>query len=423
MEPKTPMPKRYIGLDIHKHYLVAYGVDANLNPRLGPRRVNYPDLDRWIRTSLTLEDALVIEMTTNTWEMYDRLLPWVHSVMVVHPPHVALITRSQVMTDKVAARTLAHLLAKGLLVGIWVPPEAVRQQRALVAYRQKFTRLTTQAKNRLHAVLHRRQILPPQQGDLFAPAQADWWRSLPLGPIEKALVQADLDTLEFGRKQIEQLEASLNQRAAQEERLPLLVQLPGVSVLTALTILAAIGDITRFPSAKHLVGYAGLGARIHDSGQTTRTGKITKAGRRDLRTGMVEAAQTAANTHPYWQAELARLEPRLGRNKAIVAIARKLLVAIWHILTQNAADRHADPERLGRKFLQVAYTLGHANRPQGQSAAAFARKQLDRLGLGQGLTHVHWGAKKKPIPLPPSTRAAILSSPTPVSLLSCLRSD
>jgi transposase len=399
---EKPAPQRYIGLDIHKRYLVAYGVDAHLEPQLGPRRVNYADLDRWIQTSLTPQDALVIEMTTNTWEMYDRLLPHVHSITVVHPPHVAMITRSQVMTDKIAARALAQLLAKGLLVGIWVPPEAVRQQRALVAHRNKFTRLTTQAKNRLHAVLHRRQILPPEKVDLFAPAQAAWWMSLPLDPVEKALVQTDLDTLAFGRKQIQQLETSLNQQAAQDERLPLLVQLPGVSVLTALTILAAIGEITRFPSAKHLVGYAGLGARIHDSGQTTRTGRITKAGRRDLRTGMVEAAQTAANTHPHWQAELARLEPRLGRNKAIVAIARKLLVAVWHILTQNTADRHAEAERLAYKFLQLAYTLGQENRPKGQTAAAFARKQLDRLGLGQHLTQVRWGAKKKPIPLPPS---------------------
>ena len=75
---------------------------------------------------------------------------------------------------------------------------------------------------------------------------------------------------------------------------------------------------------------------------------------------MVEAAQTAAHTHPHWQAELARLEPRLGRNKAIVAIARKLLVAVWHVLTQGCADRHAEPERVARKLLQHAYRLGRA---------------------------------------------------------------
>jgi hypothetical protein len=120
---------------------------------------------------------------------------------------------------------------------------------------------------------------------------------------------------------------------------------------------------------------------------------------------MVESAQTAANTHPHWKAELARLEPRLGRNKAIVAIARKLLVAVWHILAEETVDRHAEPERLARKFMQVAYALGQANRPPGQSPAAFTRQQLDRLGIAQHLTHVRWGAKKKPLPLPPSSLA------------------
>jgi transposase len=73
----------------------------------------------------------------------------------MHPPHVALITRSQVMTDKIAASILTRLLAKGLLVGIWVPPQEIRELRGLVAQRQKMTRLATQAKNRLHAVIQR----------------------------------------------------------------------------------------------------------------------------------------------------------------------------------------------------------------------------------------------------------------------------
>lgn len=403
MYPEKPDPKRFIGLDIHKHYLIAIGVDADLNQVLGPQRVQLVNLEGWIRKTLTPSDAVVIEMTTNTWQVYDELLLFVHSVTVVHPPHVALITRSQVMTDKIAASHLARLLAKGLLVGIWVPPHNVRDRRAIVAQRQKMTRLATQAKNRLHALLHRHHLRPPE-GNLFHVDQRNWWLSLPVSTLEKVRLFSDLETLTFAQQQADNLENCLLSLAAQDERLPLLVQLPGISVVTAMTILAAIGDIARFPEAKKLVGYAGLGARVHDSGLTTRTGRITKAGRKDLRTTMVEAAQTAANTHPHWKAELARLEPRLGRNKAIVAIARKLLVAVWHLLTEKTLDRYADPERLARKFMQVAYTLGKANRPAGMSSAAFVRTQLDRLHVAQDLTHIPWGAKKKPIPLPPSSQ-------------------
>lgn len=403
MTPPDTVPKRFIGLDIHKHYLVAAGVDAELQPVLGPQRVELLNLDQWMTKTLRPEDAIVIEMTTNTWQLYDDLRPHVGSVTVVHPPHVALITRSQVMTDKIAAATLARLLAKGLLVGIWVPPKEVRELRALIAQRSKMTRLVTQAKNRLHAILHRHHLRPPA-GDLFQPKQREWWLGLELGPAEKTSLRCNLETLTFAHEQIRHLETTLKALAAQDERATRLIHLPGVSLINALAILGAIGTIERFPSAKELVGYAGLGGRVHDSGQTSRTGRITKAGRRDLRTALVEAAQTAANTHPHWKAELARLKPRLGRNKAIVAIARKLLVAVWHILAKHEPDRFAEAEIVARKLMQYTYLLGKANRPAGQKAAEFVRQQLDALGIGLDLTEIPWGVKNPPVRLPPSKR-------------------
>ena len=344
-----------------------------------------------MRKTLTPQDAVVLEMTTNTFQLYDDLLPHVHSVTVVHPPHVALITRAQVMTDKIAARTLARLHAVGLLPPVWVPPPEVRDHRALVAQRSKMVRLSTQAKNRLHAVLHRHHLLPPE-GDPFTPAKHEWWLGLEISALERARIQCDLDILVFAQTQIAHLEEAMIALAAQDERVLLLVQIPGIGLLTALTLLAAIGDISRFPTAKHLVGYAGLGTRVHDSGQTHRSGRITKAGRRDIRAAMVEAAHTASRTHPHWRAELARLEPRLGKNKAIVAIARKLLVAVWHVLTKGCADRFADPEQVARKLLQHAYRLGRNHRPEGQTAGSVRppaarppgpRRRPDGHSLGQ----------------------------------------
>lgn len=402
MTLQNGIPQRFIGLDIHKHYLVAVGVDADLNQVLGPQRVEYIHLEQWMTRSLRPDDAVVIEMTTNTWQMYDDLLPHVQSVTVVHPPHVALITRSQVMNDKIAASILARLLAKGLLVGIWVPPREVQDLRALIAQRNKLTRLSTQAKNRLHAILHRRQILPPA-GELFHPEKQDWWLALELSPAEKTNLRCNLESLTFAHQQIERIETTLKALAAQDERATRLIHLPGISLINALAILAAIGDISRFNNPKKLVGYAGLGGRVHESGMTSRKGAITKAGRRDLRTALVEAAQTASTRHPHWKAELARLMPRLGRNKAIVAIARKLLVAVWHVLAENETDRFAEPVGVARKLLNYAYLLGKQNRPAEQSAAEYVRQELDDLGLGMELTAIPWGPSRPPIPLPTST--------------------
>lgn len=390
---------RFIGLDVHKHYLVAVGVDAQLNQVLGPQRVSLSRLTQWAKKTLLAYDAVVLEMTTNAFQLYDDLSPYAYSVTLVHPPHVKLITQAQVMTDNIAASRLACLHAVGLLPPVWVPPPEVRDHRALVAQRTKMTRLSTQAKNRLHAVLHRHH-LPPTEGGLFTADKRDWWLTLPVSPLERVRIQCDLDTLAFAQSQLDLLEDALVMLAVQDERMILLIQLPGIGLIIAVTLLAAIGDISRFPTDKHLVGYSGLGTRVHDSGQKRRTGRITKAGRRDIRAAMVEAAHTAVRTHPHWRAELARLEPRLGKNKAIVAIARKLLVAVWHVLNEGCADRFAEPTLVARKLLAYAERLGKANRPAGQTRAEYVREQLDRLGIGADLQVIRRG--KRIITLPPS---------------------
>ena len=391
-------PKRFIGLDIHKEYFVAIGVNPRREVIFGPQKVSNYHLDDWISRFLTPKDAVVLEMTTNTYLFYDSLLPHVHSVIAVHPPNVALVTKAQVKTDQKAALALAQLHAVGMLTGVWIPPHPVRDLRALIAQREKMVRLSTIAKNRLHALLHRKHLILPEKP--FAPEQRTWWESLPLSATERFLIQSDLDTLEFAKKQIEQVEACLKQESAQDARIPCLLQLPGIAMLSAITILAAIGEITRFPNAKKLVGYAGLGTRVHDSGMTHSNGRITKTGRRDLRRVMVTAANHAVEHHPHWKQEFARLEPHLGRSKAIVAIARKLLVAVWHVLNEQAADRFADPEKVACSFFRYAYKVGTQNLPEGQSALTFTRTQLDRLGIGLDLQEIPWGSRR--FKLPPS---------------------
>jgi transposase len=329
---------------------------------------------------------------------YDTLLPHVGSVIAVHPPNVRLVTGVKVKTDKKAALTLAQLHSVGLLTGVWIPPVEVRELRAVIAQRSKMVRLQTQAKNRLTSLLHRTHRERPAQP--FKPEQKAWWEALPLSTIEKYIVASDLETLAFAGKQIDAIGEVLRQEAAKDERVPLLTQLPGVAMLTALTILAAIGPIERFEDAKHLVGYAGLGASVHDSGQMHATGHITKAGRRDLRGAMVDAANAAVRHHPFWKKEFERLEYRLGRSKAIVAIARRLLVAVWHILTNGVADRHADVISVAASMYKLAYEIKISNLPKGVSSRVFTRQQLDRLGIGQNLDVLPRSGKN--VKLPPS---------------------
>ena len=158
MSDSNSAPVRYVGLDIHKAYLVAAAVNADQEAVYGPRRVPLTQLSDWIVSDLLCTDRVVLEMTTNTWAMCDALAGHVASVTVVHPPQVALIVRARVMTDRKAALILAQLHAAHLLPAVWIPPQPVRDLRTLIAQRQKMVRLTTTARNRLHAVL--RDLLP-----------------------------------------------------------------------------------------------------------------------------------------------------------------------------------------------------------------------------------------------------------------------
>jgi transposase len=393
-------PARFFGLDIHKFFMVAIAVDAEKKTVYGPRRVEWTDFERWIGLEMKPSDAVVIEMTTNTWEVYDLLTPHVASVMVVHPQHIKAIVAAQVKTDVKAAQTLAELLAAGMLHGIWIPDDTTRDLRILTSQRRKMGRLGATAKNRLHAVLHRHHIIPPVGFELFHPSLKSWWEELKVSTLEKVRMKSDLATLEFAQGQKAMLEEEMGKVAAKDERVPLLIQVPGVAMLTAVNILAAIGDITRFPDAQHLVGYAGLGARVHDSGERRTTGGITKAGRRDLRSAVVDAANAAVRHHPFWKKEFTRLEFRLGRSRAVVAIARKLLIVIWHVLMKEIVDKHNDARDVACSLFKLAYAVKVRNLPDKLSAIQFTRNQLDRLGIGADLEKIPWGTKQ--VKLPPS---------------------
>ena len=330
----SPSPAtRFVALDTHRHYLMVGAVDLQQHVVLTPRRFGFAAFAEWATVHLTHADAVVLEATSNAWLLYDQLQPLVSEVVVAHPQAVKLIAAARVKTDSRDTIKLASLLAANLIPAVWVPPQEVRELRALVTHRNRLVKQRTQAANRLHSVLQRHNLDPPP-GTPFAVHQRERWLTLDLSPAEKLRVQQDLSLYQTLEALIQESEAELGRLSTCDpwvKQVPFLVHLPGLGVLSAMRLLAAIGEITRFPSAKHLVGYAGLGASVHQSGETTRGGRITKEGRSDLRGVLVEAAWVAVEHHPHWKAQFERLAARTGKQKAIVAIARKLLVTIWHV--------------------------------------------------------------------------------------------
>jgi transposase len=405
-----PTQPRFLGLDLHRASVVIAGVDAQQNIVLQPRRLSIGEFEAWAGKNLRPTDSIALEATANAWDLFDQLQPLVASVSVAHPQLVKLITSARVKTDPGDAFKLARLLAAGLIPAVWVPPPHVRELRALVAHRRRLINQRTRARNHLHGALHRHNLFAPE-GDPFGPTNRSWWEELDVSPSEKLRIRHDLITLESLKPLIEEAEAELIRLSTAEpwaRDVPFLIQLPGIAVLSAMTLLSAIGDISRFPTAKKLVGYSGLGASVHDSGQTQRGGKITKQGRREIRTTLVETAWRAVDSSAYWQLEFDRLCNHIGKMKAIVAIARKILVRIWHVLSKHEPDNHAIPEKVASKLLAWATDLGPEGR-QGVSPPLFVRRHLTTLQLGESLeTYTHGGRLCR---LPP---LEVIASPHPV---------
>jgi transposase len=384
-------PARFVALDVHKAYVVIGAVEATQTVVLSPRRIALVQFSDWAGHHLVPTDQVVLETTINAWAFYDQLVPLVSRVVVANPSQVKLIAASVVKTDKRDTLALAKLLAANLIPEVWVPPPEVRELRALVAQRQRLLKQRTMAKNRLQSLLPQHNLTAPTT-EPFVPQHHAWWETLEQTrpPSERLRVQQDRALVDYLTTVLATVEAELARVSQQEPwkaQVPFLIQLPGISLIGAMTVLAAIDDITRFASAKHMVGYAGLGTRVHASGQVHRSGTITRTGRSDLRTILVEAAWTVIRTSVWWRARYEHPTTRMPAAKAIVAIARKLLVVIWHVLTERAADRQADPVAVARRLFRWG-AAHHLATQSGHSRGGFVRKALDQLGVGHDLTHL-----------------------------------
>ena len=381
--------QRYVALDIHKHYCVVAGVDRDGRELLPPVRVEHVDLEGWLKKNLQPTDHVVIESTTNAWHVYDLLEPLVERVVVANPIEVKQIANARVKTDIRDTLILARLLAAHLVPEVWVPPVPVRELRQLLSQRRQLVATPTQIVNRMHSVAHRHH-LKHERGKRFNEKTTVWQKDKVLSSLEQFQLGLEMENLRYIEKQIERISKEVRKLCHQRpwaESMTYLMQLPGFGVITAMTVLAAIGDIQRFESPRKLASYSGLTPGLEQSG-TKNCGKgITKEGRRELRWALVEAAQMAVKSDPLLKLRFTSLLKRMHRNQAIVAVAHRLLELVWYVLTRRQSYRHFSHERIAYKYLTWAWQMDEAAR-DGLTRQQFARYYLMRLGIGPDLTRI-----------------------------------
>ena len=189
-----------------------------------------------------------------------------------------------------------------------------------------------------------------------------------------------LQQLHLLEEELDEVDRCIARLACHDPRVPCLMQITGVGYYTAYAILAVIGNVQRFPTPNKLAAYAGLVPSQHQSGHRSYYGHITKQGDRLLRWVMVEAARAAVRWDPHWQQVHDRIAHRRGTNIATVAVARKLLVTIWHLLTHKSHYYYLRPQTFVVKLQEWAYRIARSHLPAA-SSKEFVYDQLTALGL------------------------------------------
>ncbi|EHS51352.1 transposase IS116/IS110/IS902 family protein, partial [Rhizobium sp. PDO1-076] len=316
--------------------------------------------DRFLKFAQSLrgDDEVVIEATGNGTAVERLLRPYVKRVVVANSRLVKAIAWARVKSDKVDAATLAKLHAGGLLPEVWVADDNTIVRRRQIAERMGVLAQLVRTKGRIQAILHA-NLIPKYDGHLFGPEGRKWLAQLPLATEERAMIGRYVNELERVSAQLAELDKELAQQSLDDPRALRLMTIPGVSSVVASTILASIGDISRFPTPEKLSSYFGLTPRIRQSGDhPARHGRITKQGNSDARRMLVEAAWCAKLAPGPLRAFFTRVQNKRGAPAAAVATARKLTVMIWHILSSEQDYAYARPSFTAMKLRKVELKAG-----------------------------------------------------------------
>jgi transposase len=324
---------------MHKHFSEVAVLDEG-GQVIDRQRLEHGDagaMDRFFRP-LAGQAVVAVEAVRNWYWLYEFLEERGVEVKLVHSRKLRVIAESKVKTDKIDALVLAQMERIGYLPQAYIPSRPVRDQRELLRYRMTLVRMRTGLKNRIHALLDKLNI-QHSFSDLFGTAGRKFLAAVELRRVYREELDNYLELLDDVAARIETAGREIKAQLVADARAELLMTIPGVGQLSAHLLLCEIGDIDRFPSPSKLCAYGGIVPATRQSAEHRWQGRITHEGSRYIRWAMVEAACKAPSHDRYLGQFYRRVAARRGPLKARVAVARKLLAAVWHVLTDSQPYR------------------------------------------------------------------------------------
>jgi transposase len=266
----------YVGIDVHRKRSQVAVVDQGGQVLVNRNVVNGVESVLSVIGEYPVATPVAFEAAYGWGWLVELLDDYGYAPHLVHPTRCKAIASARLKNDKVDAAILAQLLRADLLPEAWIAPPAVRQARALLRHRVALVRLRTLLRNRIHAVLADHGQDRPA-GAWSGPGRT-WLAGLDLPQVSREVIEDCLSLIDALQVPIDRLDLEVAQRAKADPRVKVLTALPGVGDFTALVILAEIGDVTRFPTARKLAAWAGLTPTVRGSDLSVRYGHIWKAG-------------------------------------------------------------------------------------------------------------------------------------------------
>lgn len=340
----------FIGMDVHVRNSFLHITDEGGQLLKRGRCANTPSDFAAFLAPLGAESGYAtLESTTNSRAIARMIRDAAtHSginmiVDVLDARKLRIIAESVSKCDRRDAAVLNELSRANLKLPIcYMPDDKVFALREHLRARSDLVRIRTSVKNRVHAVLHRRGVLTPL-GGLFTQAGRTFLAQAKLDDAGSTIVQLYLRTIDQLNGLITESNDSLKQltrRPRWAKPAALLQTMPGVGLITAMTILAELGDPKRFRRRAAVANYAGLVPVVRDSNDKRYRGGITKRGSTHLRAVLIEAAWIAIKRVPAYNHLFERVARRSNKLTAIVAVARRILEDAWTMLKREEAFRY-----------------------------------------------------------------------------------
>lgn len=362
---------RVIGMDIHRTFAEAVMIDGDRLMRLGRINMSRDHLAAFA-AKLTSEDHIVIEATGNAHAVAEAVAPFVGRVIIANPRQVHLIAKARIKTDVIDAIVLARLYASGFLPEVWVPDQRTLSLRRQVTRRNQIVRQRVRLKTMVQAILHAHLVPQCPHADILGAKGRAWLLAQLLPDDESTAIERHIREYDRLTDDLRVVERELARDALGSAETKRLMTIPGIDMVVAVGLLAAIGPIDRFTSPGRLVAFLGLNPSVHQTGNSpARHGRITKQGPCHARTMLVEAAWQAVRGPGPLRAFYERVRGRRGTHVAAVAVARKITVIVWHLLTRGEDYAWVRPALHAKKLRDLELRSGQPAR-RGQPGAGYA---------------------------------------------------